>query len=119
MTRNQELYEYLQSNPKATLDSIAKALGWTKRQVSKRRCLLKNYGYIDYDFKPNSNEIAVMEFLKPYLPSEEPAEAFCYKQDIYRQIVEACMEKIARPETTVAQTIELVRELRMVLKEMQ
>lgn len=119
MSKNHELYDYLLQNPTARIEEIAETLGWTKRQVSKHRCLLKKYGYIDYDFKPNTNEISVMEFLKPFSPKDEPAETFAYKQDIYRQIAEACLEKINNPETTVGQIIELMRELRLILKEMQ
>ncbi|MBO6179415.1 MAG: hypothetical protein J6O04_09590 [Selenomonadaceae bacterium] len=118
-SRNHTLYEFLKQNPTASLEEIAETLGWTKRQVSKYRCNLKKYGYIDYDFKPNSNEISAMEFLKPFSPKDEPEETFTYKQDIYRQIVEACLDKINNPETTVGQTIELMRELRLILKEMR
>ena len=102
----------------ASNEEAATALGWTKRLVTKNRWKLKKYGFINYDIKSNGQAVCI-EILKGYTPDDESDETNDYKQDIYRQIADACLARINEPSTTAHQTIELMRELRMVLKEMQ
>ena len=42
-----------------------------------------------------------------------------YKEEIYQQIVSACLKRINSPSTSVSESIELIRELRATLKEMK
>ena len=42
-----------------------------------------------------------------------------YKEEIYQQIVSACLKRINSPSTSVSESIELIRELRATLKDMK
>jgi len=54
--------------------------------------------------------------LRPYREEDDTSPIHDYKQDAYRQAADACLDRIHDPETTIPQLIELIRELRMILK---
>jgi len=112
----QKLYEYYLKNPTADNAQIMTDLNWSRAAVSRYRYRLKKYGYIDYELSP-AGKVCAVEILREYSPEDEPEETVGFKQNTYRQIAAACLERINDPATTISQTIELIRELRMVLKE--
>ncbi|MFC2499833.1 MAG: hypothetical protein ACFNUC_03690 [Selenomonas noxia] len=89
MTHCEKLYNFFIEHPKASADEVMEALNWERRQVSRYKHRLKRRG-----FNPIHD----------------------YKQDAYRQAADACLDRIHDPETTIPQMIELIRELRMILK---
>ena len=98
MTNCEKLYTYYAEHPKATTDEVMTALDWERRQVTRYKHRLKTRGFVDVD--PVDSD-----------PIHE------YKQDAYRQAADACLDRMHAPETTIPQMIELIRELRMILKE--
>lgn len=57
-----------------------------------------------------------VKILRPYRKEDKNNPIHDYKQDAYMEAADACLDRIHDPETTIAQLIELIRELRMVLK---
>ena len=57
-----------------------------------------------------------MKILRPYRKEDKNNPIHDYKQDAYMEAADACLDRIHDPETTIPQLIELIRELRMVLK---
>ena len=94
MTNCEKLYNFFIEHPKASVDEVMEALDWKERtKVSKYKHRLKQRGFIDVD------PVDGVQLLRPY-----------------RQAADACLDRIHDPETTIAQMIELIRELRMILK---
>ena len=110
MTHCEKLYNYFNEHPKATADEVMTALDWERRQVSRYKHRLKRRGFIDVD------PVDGVQLLRPYREEDDNNPIHEYKQDAYRQAADACLDRIHDPETTIPQMIELIRELRMILK---
>ena len=111
MTNCEKLYTYYAEHPKATTDEVMTALDWERRQVTRYKHRLKARGFIDVD------PVDGVRALRPYRKDEDSDPIYEYKQDAYRQAADACLDRMHAPETTIPQMIELIRELRMILKE--
>ena len=110
MTHCEKLYNFFIEHPKASADEVMGSLGWERRQVSRYKHRLKRGGFIDVDPRDG------VQVLRPYREEDDTSPIHDYKQDAYRQAADACLDRIHDPETTIAQMIELIRELRMILK---
>ena len=110
MTNCEKLYNYFIEHPKASADEVMEALNWERKQVSKYKHRLKERGFIDVD------AIEGVKIPRPYRKEDKNNPIHDYKQNAYMEAADACLDRIHDPETTIAQLIELIRELRMVLK---
>ena len=110
MTHCEKLYNFFIEHPKASADEVMESLGWERRQVSRYKHRLKARGFIDVD------AIEGVKILRPYRKEDKNNPIHDYKQDAYMEAADACLDRIHDPETTIPQLIELIRELRMVLK---
>ena len=111
MTNCEKLYNFFIEHPKASVDEVMEALDWKERtKVSKYKHRLKQRGFIDV------NPIDGVRPLRPYRKEDDEDPIHDYKQDAYLQAADACLDRIHNPETTIPQLIELIRELRMILK---
>lgn len=110
MTHCEKLYNFFIEHPKASTDEVMESLGWERRQVSRYKHRLKRGGFIDVDPRDG------VQVLRPYREEDDTSPIHDYKQDAYRQAADACLDRIHDPETTIPQMIELIRELRMILK---
>lgn len=110
MTNCEKLYNFFIEHPKASADDVMEALDWERRQVSRYKHRLKRRGFIDVD------PVDGVQLLRPYREEDDNSPIHDYKQDAYRQAADACLDRIHDPETTISQLIELIRELRMILK---
>lgn len=110
MTYCEKLYNFFIENPKASTDEVMEKLDWERRQVTRYKHRLKERGFIDVD------AIEGVKILRPYRKEDKNNPIHDYKQDAYMEAADACLDRIHDPETTIAQLIELIRELRMVLK---
>jgi len=111
MSNNEILFNFLVEHPTASNPEIAKGLKWSSMQVRKYKYQLKKRGFIVFD-----NEGAII--LKAFNPEPENNETVGLKQEAYKELFDACVDRMHRENTSTAQFIELVRELRMILKEM-
>lgn len=110
MTNCEKLYAYYKEHPQAASDEVEQALGWSNVDVKRYKHRLKRRGFIDV----SGGEVML---LRPYRPEDSSAEVLTFKQDTYRQVAELCLTRIEDATTTVPQMIELMRELRLILKE--
>lgn len=110
MTYCEKLYNFFIEYPKASTDEVMEKLDWERRQVTRYKHRLKERGFIDVD------AIEGVKILRPYRKEDKNNPIHDYKQDAYMEAADACLDRIHDPETTIAQLIELIRELRMVLK---
>lgn len=110
MTNCEKLYTYYNEHPQATNDEVMRDLEWSSTDVRRYKHRLKRRGFLDAD-------VGGVTLLKPYKPEESSAEVLTFKQEAYRQVAEMCLARIEEPTTTVPQMIELMRELRLILKE--
>ena len=94
MTHCEKLYNFFIEHPKATADEVMESLGWERRQ----------------------DPCDGVQVLRAYREEDDNNPIHDYKQDAYRQAADACLDRIHDPETTIPQLIELIRELRMILK---
>jgi hypothetical protein len=111
MSNSEILYDFLRANPAASNPEIAEGLKWSSTQVRKYKYQLKKRGFIAVD-----NEGIIV--LKPFNPENDNDETANLKQSAYKELFDACVDRMYGENTSTPQFIELVRELRMILKEM-
>jgi len=111
MTNCEKLYRFYTEHPKSSTDETAQAMEWDKREVSRYKFRLKRRGFIGVDERDG------VVILRPFRPEDDGAEAFSYKQQVYRDVIETLQERMNLPETTTTQCIDIGREIRIILKE--
>jgi hypothetical protein len=114
MTHCEQLYYFYKEYPEADAATVMKGLDWENQEVRRYKFRLKKRGFIAID-KQDGKESIVL--LKPYNPEQEEPETFAYKQEVYRQLVETLQDRMADQATTTTQTIEISREIRIIMKE--
>lgn len=106
MKNCERLYNLYKNEPTLTNPEAGERLKWTARQVIKYKYLLKKRGFIGVD----DNEIVI---LKEY--SGTDLESGNLKQEMYQNMLEACLERAEREDTTTPQFISLIQEMRLIL----
>lgn len=111
MSNSEILYNFLKEHPAASNPEIVEGLNWDSTNVRRYKYRLKKRGFIVFD-----NEGVII--LKPFNPEVENNETAGLKQDAYKELFDACVDRMHGENTSTPQFIELVREVRMILKEM-
>jgi hypothetical protein len=111
MSNSEILYNFLKEHPAASNPEIAEGLNWDSTNVRRYKYRLKKRGFIVFD-----NEGVII--LKPFNQEVENNEIAGLKQDAYKELFDACVDRMHGENTSTPQFIELVREVRMILKEM-
>lgn len=109
MTNSEKLYKFYEDNPTAPNDDVMKGLDWESWQVRKYKSRLKQRGFIAVS--PEG-----VTCLKSF--DEEPkSDVFQFKQDTYREVVDKLIEAMGNDGLSIAQLIDISREIRTILKE--
>lgn len=115
MTDIQQMYEFYRARPEATSQDICNAFGWDEQKVRTYKYRLKKKGYIAIDHEDGKEIIVCLR--EPDDRANQENEVVKYKQEAYRNMADAYLERMMAEGTTVSQMIELGRELRLILKE--
>lgn len=115
MTDIQQMYEFYRARPEATSQDVCNAFGWDEQKVRTYKYRLKKKGYIAIDHEDGKEIIVCLR--EPDERASQENEVVKYKQEAYRNMADAYLERMMAEGTTVSQMIELGRELRLILKE--
>lgn len=106
MKNCERLYNLFCEFPKISNPEVMEKLKWTSHQVRKYKYLLKKRGFIGVD----GDEIIV---LKEYSGTELESDNF--KQEAYKQLYDACINKMEDANLSISQFIQLEQEARLIL----
>lgn len=115
MTDIQKLYQHYYLNNTATNQDVCNAFGWDEQKVRTYKYRLKKKGYIAIDHEDGKEIIVCLR--EPDDRANQENRTIQYKQEAYRNMADAYLERMMAEGTTVSQMIELGRELRLILKE--
>lgn len=116
MTDVERIYEFLKLHPKADNSDLMQALDWDSHKVRQYKYRLKKKGYIATDHEDGQEVAVILKELDA--SATKMNEALSFKQQTYREMAEAYLERINDAGTSIGQMIELGRELRLILKEL-
>lgn len=115
MTDIQQMYEFYRARPEATSQDICDAFSWDSDKVRTYKYRLKKKGYIAVDHEDGKEVVVCLR--EPDERVIQENETIRFKQEAYRSMAEAYLDRMMSEGTTVSQMIELGRELRLILKE--
>ena len=115
MTDIQQMYMFYRENSTASTQDVCNAFGWDEQKVRTYKYRLKKKGYIAVDHEDGKEIIVCLK--EPDERASQENRTIQYKQEAYRNMADAYLERMMAEGTTVSQMIELGRELRLILKE--
>lgn len=115
MTDIQQMYEFYRDHPQATSQDICDAFNWDSDKVRTYKYRLKKKKYIGI-LREDGRDVVIC-LKEPDERINQESETIQFKQEAYRNMADAYLDRMMSEGTTVSQMIELGRELRLILKE--